>query len=340
MNNRRGAGTGNSSNDSSPVSYVSRLRRERSVLPGVIGTMIICFLVESSYKALNPPSPTPSSMATVTSTSSIDDALASMAAPALVVTTTSADTMPIPPLSPQSSVAISSPVFDQKDDIPADRELTEDNLARNNPKTAKEGNGPKINVRKYVEQKKREKAKLRRDQKQMSPTPQNPKHQQQYSPSRPLEEGWTEPPSQRNFGKSNPSGRSKPALKPQAEGFLRARAKTWEKGTPQLTGPYPDEYVPHLTAAKRPLKTRTAYSLPTRLWDQPAHDPGRDAILALAVNYRIIDYVRFVGTLRRTGYTGDIVLAVAQNMDDRCRRFLMAMDVIACEFYVANIVPS
>ena len=47
------------------------------------------------------------------------------------------------------------------------------------------------------------------------------------------------------------------------------------------------------------------------------------------VNYRIIDYVRFVGTLRRTGYQGDIVLAVSANMDANSRQFLQAMDVIA-----------
>ena len=89
--------------------------------------------------------------------------------------------------------------------------------------------------------------------------------------------------------------------------------------------------MPGLTAKQRPLKARPAYSLPVPLWPEPKHDPSRDAILALAVNYRIIDYVRFVGTLRRTGYSGDVVLAVSRSMDDRSKRFLMAMDVIACE---------
>lgn len=37
---------------------------------------------------------------------------------------------------------------------------------------------------------------------------------------------------------------------------------------------------------------------------------GGDAIFALAANYRVRFYQRFVTTLRNTGFTGDIVLAV------------------------------
>ena len=146
------------------------------------------------------------------------------------------------------------------------------------------------------------------------------------------EHAWKPPPSQAKFGASNPSGRAKPPYKLPRENFLRARAKTWEVGTPLLTGPYPDEFVPYWTAPKRPLKRRKPYSLPTPLWPSPTHVVQNDAVLALAVNYRIIDYVRFVGSLRRSGFGGDIVLAVAANMEQRCKQckdFLMAMDVIA-----------
>jgi len=99
-------------------------------------------------------------------------------------------------------------------------------------------------------------------------------------------------------------------------------------GPPVYDAPYPDEYVPSLTALKRPLLTRDPYSLPKPLWPQP-HIEENNAILALAVNYKIINFVRFVGTLRRTGYSGDIVLAVSPNLDVVCQRFLKAMDVIA-----------
>ena len=139
---------------------------------------------------------------------------------------------------------------------------------------------------------------------------------------------WVPPPSQANYGAHNPRNLPKPALKDQSDGFLKARKAVWEVGRPVLTAPMPDKYKPELTAPKRPLKTRKPYSLPEPLWNTP-HTPSNDAILALAVNYRVIDYVRFVGTLRRTGYSGDIVLAVSSKMDNDSRNFLMAMDVIA-----------
>eukprot|EP00615_Pteridomonas_danica_P004646 CAMPEP_0114329166 /NCGR_PEP_ID=MMETSP0101-20121206/895_1 /TAXON_ID=38822 ORGANISM="Pteridomonas danica, Strain PT" /NCGR_SAMPLE_ID=MMETSP0101 /ASSEMBLY_ACC=CAM_ASM_000211 /LENGTH=473 /DNA_ID=CAMNT_0001458737 /DNA_START=175 /DNA_END=1593 /DNA_ORIENTATION=- len=139
---------------------------------------------------------------------------------------------------------------------------------------------------------------------------------------------WVPPPSQANFGEFNPRKIAKPKLAKQSDGFLKARKASWEVGTPVLTAPMPDEYIPHLLAEKRPMKSRKPYSLPKPLWNVP-HVPTNDAILALAVNYRIIDYVRFVGTLRRTGYSGDIVLAVSAKMDENSRKFLQAMDVIA-----------
>ena len=99
-----------------------------------------------------------------------------------------------------------------------------------------------------------------------------------------------------------------------------------------FNAPYPDAFVPALTAPKRALKSRAAFSLPSPMWSAPGHNPGSDAVFALAVKYRIIDYVRFVGTLRRTGYSGDIVLAVSPDMETQCkecRKYLQAMDVIA-----------
>jgi hypothetical protein len=139
---------------------------------------------------------------------------------------------------------------------------------------------------------------------------------------------WTPPPSQAHYGASNPRGLPRPALKPQSDSFLRARKATWERGQMLLTAPMPDKYKPELTAKARPFGTRPPYSLNQPLWPTP-HNPNADAVLALAVNYRIIDYVRFVGTLRRTGFKGDIVLAVSAKMDADSKRFLQAMDVIA-----------
>ena len=41
--------------------------------------------------------------------------------------------------------------------------------------------------------------------------------------------GWIPPPSQANYGKSNPRNLPRPPLPKQADNFLRARADTWEK---------------------------------------------------------------------------------------------------------------
>ena len=41
------------------------------------------------------------------------------------------------------------------------------------------------------------------------------------------------------------------------------------------------------------------------------HHKGTDAIFALACNYPILYYKRFVGSLRKAGYSDDIVLAVS-----------------------------
>jgi len=142
------------------------------------------------------------------------------------------------------------------------------------------------------------------------------------------EGGWMPPPSQARAPPGNARNVPRPPPKKYPENFLRARPH-WEKGQPKLSAPYPDEYVPALTAKKRPLRSREPFSLPPRLWSAPDHQPDNDAILALAVNYRIVDYVRFVGTLRRTGYSGDVVLAVSSKMDLRTRKFLQSMDVIA-----------
>ena len=148
----------------------------------------------------------------------------------------------------------------------------------------------------------------------------------------PAPEEWQPPQSQAAAPPPNPRGIVRPEPKGYDERYLRARAKTWEVGAPVYDAPYPDAFVPALTAVKRPLKSRAAFSLPAPMWAAPQHTPSNDAVFALAVKYRIIDYVRFVGTLRRTGFSGDIVLAVSPDMGTQCkecRKYLQAMDVIA-----------
>ena len=45
------------------------------------------------------------------------------------------------------------------------------------------------------------------------------------------------------------------------------------------------------------------------MWPRP-HRGDHDAIFGLALGYRLRDYERFVGSLRKVGFTGDVVLAV------------------------------
>ena len=63
---------------------------------------------------------------------------------------------------------------------------------------------------------------------------------------------------------------------------------------------------------------------------------GRDAVFALACNYPILYYKRFVGSLRKAGFDDDIVLAVSppQKMRTGVEEYLKRMDVISYAFEV------
>jgi len=63
---------------------------------------------------------------------------------------------------------------------------------------------------------------------------------------------------------------------------------------------------------------------------------GTDAIFALACNYRIMYYRRFVGSLRKVGYEGDIVLAVSppEKMHPFVNEYLQEMHVLSYAFEV------
>ena len=63
---------------------------------------------------------------------------------------------------------------------------------------------------------------------------------------------------------------------------------------------------------------------------------GTDAIFALACNYPILYYQRFVGSLRKSGYVDDIVLAVSPpaKMKPGVEEYLQKMKVIAYAFEV------
>ena len=60
---------------------------------------------------------------------------------------------------------------------------------------------------------------------------------------------------------------------------------------------------------------------------------GTDAIFALACNYPVLYYRRFVGSLRKVGYTEDVVLAVSppEKMKPGVLEYLKEMQVLACK---------
>ena len=63
---------------------------------------------------------------------------------------------------------------------------------------------------------------------------------------------------------------------------------------------------------------------------------GSDAIFALACKYDLKYYQRFVGSLRKSGFTGDIVLAVSpvDQMKPGVMEYLLSMNVISYGFDV------
>jgi hypothetical protein len=72
---------------------------------------------------------------------------------------------------------------------------------------------------------------------------------------------------------------------------------------------------------------------PAPLWPQP-HVATNNAVFALAFGYDLRSYERFVGSLRKVGYEGDIVLATSP-LEDMCEgvaEYLAANRVIAYPF--------
>jgi len=62
------------------------------------------------------------------------------------------------------------------------------------------------------------------------------------------------------------------------------------------------------------------------------HRPARDAVMAYAEGYNLAYYMSFVETLRETGFTGDVVLAIAsakfirRDVDDYLRTYALSAD--------------
>ena len=78
-------------------------------------------------------------------------------------------------------------------------------------------------------------------------------------------------------------------------------------------------------------------SWPT-LWGR-THTRSNDAIFGLALGYRLNDYERFAGSLRRVGFTGDLVLAVDEKLNPLIEEYLKTAGAIVYPLY-AKVTPT
>ena len=63
-------------------------------------------------------------------------------------------------------------------------------------------------------------------------------------------------------------------------------------------------------------------------------------VMAMATGYGIREYERFVGSLRKTGYVGNIILAVSPKIDEESEQYLLSKDVIVQKVqYVPCKIP-
>jgi hypothetical protein len=51
-------------------------------------------------------------------------------------------------------------------------------------------------------------------------------------------------------------------------------------------------------------------------------------VMAMATGYSLLDYQHFVGSLRKTGFNGNIILAVAPNLEEKIEEYLKSKNVI------------
>lgn len=114
------------------------------------------------------------------------------------------------------------------------------------------------------------------------------------------------------FGKTS---NGKPYMGPPLSPIEIPHVKTYATSNMPVLGPYPSDGAVPLYGVKH---------------------SGGDAIFALAANYPKQFYQRFVGSLRKAGYTGDIVLAVSPpaKMKPNVEKYIKETKVVAYGFDV------
>eukprot|EP00529_Nitzschia_sp_RCC80_P019868 CAMPEP_0113498532 /NCGR_PEP_ID=MMETSP0014_2-20120614/31229_1 /TAXON_ID=2857 /ORGANISM="Nitzschia sp." /LENGTH=424 /DNA_ID=CAMNT_0000392575 /DNA_START=23 /DNA_END=1294 /DNA_ORIENTATION=+ /assembly_acc=CAM_ASM_000159 len=111
--------------------------------------------------------------------------------------------------------------------------------------------------------------------------------------------------------------------------------KAWQ----QLTTPGGDPPLLRATASLNPESVVDCNNINNDDQEQdgpPQKDSSTATVLSMATGYSLRDYERFVGSLRKTGYAGHIILAVAPTMDDLTRRYLEGMNTTLYEVQKMN----
>lgn len=106
----------------------------------------------------------------------------------------------------------------------------------------------------------------------------------------------------------------------------------WPSRPPMFTRAPPENKAPAPMAKKdRDLSQVSVVDLGMPLWATPAHRKTENVVTGLALNYKESSHRFFVGSLRRAGYSGDIVIVTEPlaRMQSMSARYLQSMSVIA-----------
>jgi len=118
-----------------------------------------------------------------------------------------------------------------------------------------------------------------------------------------------------------------------AEKVVPVHAPSWDEHPPMKERTPLENKSPLNLEAPGPPIPRIPADMGLPLWGAE-HRPKANVVMGLALNYQEKDHMRFAGTLRRAGYTGDIVIAtqMENRMARTTRQYLQDMRVICYPF--------
>ena len=104
----------------------------------------------------------------------------------------------------------------------------------------------------------------------------------------------------------------------------------WPRRPPMFTRP--SEHNKSPVESHRPpeaVRNITAVDLGAPLWPSIKHRPQADVVTGLALNYKEASHRYFVGSLRKAGYRGDVVIVTEPEPQVASAAYLQSMGVIA-----------